>query len=451
MKFAIYGFFLFLSSTTIASASCPEPTDSSFQAAALAKFDCSSDLPLKGHETDRKFQTHYDFPKTLPEASKSPWLAIDPMQKPAEYMQSILNYVTKVNARPDIDWRIEDNKVEEWCNAPWFFMFREPLHGMTSERWSRPKELHASQLDWERNFAVGIYNDVACYGLGQIWSDPAFPKTRNFSFAEGAVAAKMLFTSASASSVPYLKDSKEWEVAANKDGSTITMRLLQLDLSVKDKRSPNGWFFGTFMYNAQQPGNTPYERLVPVGLIWGSDPDLNAGAYLQKAVTPKESWVNPAVASQFFALPRQHLGLFGRANGPVDNPMSACITCHQRATDWGTAVLPGTPEARQAAALLPDVPADPFNNDSVTAYFRNIGSDTPVPGTQSLDYVLQVSEGIAAFRNWVATDFPDHAASTSDVPAYPFKPEASGGNAPIQGRIPATEDITSDPPKLFVR
>lgn len=421
MKIAFFYLALFVSPVSAALADCPAPADNSFTAAARAKFDCSSSLPLKGHETDRKFQVHYDFPKTLPDTSKLPWLAINPDKDPAGYMKAILAYVTKVNARPEIDWRIEDNKQEQWCDAPWFFMLREPLRGMTTERWSRPKELHALQTSWERNFAVGIYNDVACYGFGQIWGDPAFPKTRGFAFAEGAVSAKMLFTSATPSSVPYLAGSKEWDIAGKKDGGMMTMRLLQLDISVKDKRSPNGWFFGTFVYNAMQPGNTPYERLVPVGLIWGSDPALNAEAYLSKAMTPTESWVNPDVAAQFYALPRQHLGLFGRANGPVDNPLSACITCHQRALDWGTAVLPDTWQETEAERLLPDVPSDPYDDKAIAAYFRNIGTNSPVADTQSLDYVLQVSKGITAFRNWVATDFPDHAASTTDVTPYPFK------------------------------
>ncbi|UXS01370.1 hypothetical protein [Agrobacterium tumefaciens] len=437
MKFSILFAAFFFSSISAALADCPAPVDSSFAAAAQAKFDCSSSLPLKGHETDRKFQVHYDFPKTLPDNTKLPWLSIDPQKEPAAYMKAILGYVTKVNARPDIDWRIEDNKEEQWCDAPWFFMLREPLRGMTTERWSRPKELHALQKGWERNFAVGIYNDVACYGFGQIWGDPAFPKTRGFAFAEGAVAAKMLFTTATPQDVPYLANSKEWEVAGKKDGGTMTMRLLQLDLSVKDKRSPNGWFFGTFVYNALQPGATPYDRLVPVGLIWGSDPALTANAYMTKGATPTESWVNPLIAEQFYALPRQHLGLFGRANGPVDNPKSACITCHQGSLDWGTAVLPKSWQASEAAKLMPGAPYDPYDDAAVTAYFRNIGTNSAVADTQALDYVLQVSKGIAAFRNWVATDFPDQAAATTDVPPYPFKPQPPGAFVP-------TDEISPD-------
>ena len=405
---------------TTASAECSLPPAKDFATQATALFNCPSALPLKGGEGKRKFQVHYDFPKTVPDPGRLPWLAVDPLTNPTGYMHAILEYATKYNGRPDIDWRIEDNKEQHWCNAPWLQDSREPLHGMTTERWSRPKELNEKQVAWAKNWAVGIYNDLACYGLGQIWSDPTFPKTKGFSLPEGALGIKLLFTNATPAQVPFLSNSKEWEVAAGNDGSIITMRMLQVDVSVKDKRSPNGWFFGTFMYDGTKPGKTPYDRLVPVGLMWGSDPDLLAGAYYEKAAVPKESWVNPEEAQRFYALPRQHLGLFGRTNGPVDNPKSACITCHQRAMDWGRAVLANSPEASQAAKLLPDVPSDPFIDSDAKAYFRNIGTESPVPNTQTLDYSLQVAKGISIFRAWVLLNYPDHAGSTTNIPPYPF-------------------------------
>lgn len=422
MKPIVLCFFMFVTFWTVqARADCPAPADKSFAAAATALFNCSSSRPLKGGDGERKFQVHYDFPTQLPDTSALPWQSVDPFADPYRYMTTILQYATKVNALPQIDWRIEDNKTEQWCDAPWFHMLREPLHGMTSERWSRPKELHELQTAWTRTWAVGIYNNVACYGLGQMWKDPSFPKTKGFAFADGALGVKMLFTSAMPALVPFLTGSKEWDVAANDDGSIITMRLLQMDISVKDKRSPNGWFFGTFMYDAAQPGNTPYDRLIPVGLIWGSDADLTSTNYLQGTASAKESWVNPVAAAHFYSLPRHTLGLFGRANGPVDNPLSACITCHQRAVDWGRAVQAKSPEEKEAEVLLPDAPADPFDAAAAKKYFRDIGSNPAVPDTQSLDYTLQVSKGIGAFRNWVAEAFPDHASSTTDVPPYPFK------------------------------
>jgi len=417
--------FMIVAVAPAAFAKCPDTTGMSYKKAAESMFNCPSNRPLIGAEEYRKFRIHYDFPQKLPNAKNLPWLSIDPFSQPAQYMKVILDYTTKVNARPEIDWRIEDNRMENWCSAPWFQSLREPLHGLTSERSSRPRELHVLQTEWARTWAVGIYNDVACYGFGQIWKDPTFPKTKGFAFANGALSIKMLFTTAKPSQVPYLTGSKEWIVAANDDGSTTTMRLLQIDISTKDDRSPNGWFFGTFIYNATQPGDTVWDRMVPVGLIWGSDPDLTATGYYEEASVPKEGWMNPAVAAMFFPLPRQNLGLFGRVNGPVDNPKSACITCHQRAVDWGREVLRGSPEEEETTKLLPDVPFDPFDAAAAKKYFRNIGSDTPVPGTQSLDYSLQVSKGIAFFRTWVAAKYPEESANTTDVTPYPFKPSVA--------------------------
>lgn len=45
-----------------------------------------------------------------------------------------------------------------------------------------------------------------------------------------------------------------------------------------------------------------------------------------------------------------------------------------------------------------------------------------VERTQQLDYSLQVARGIANFRAWVLASYPDNVASTTDVPAYDFKP-----------------------------
>ena len=42
---------------------------------------------------------------------------------------------------------------------------------------------------------------------------------------------------------------------------------------VKDRRAPSGWIFGNFQYNGAL-GPAQFENLVPVGLMWGEDPDI---------------------------------------------------------------------------------------------------------------------------------------------------------------------------------
>ena len=53
------------------------------------------------------------------------------------------------------------------------------------------------------------------------------------------------------------------------------MRLLQVDIAVKDNHFPaTGWTFSTFVYDERMYPAEPngWKRLVPVGIMWGNDP-----------------------------------------------------------------------------------------------------------------------------------------------------------------------------------
>ena len=68
-------------------------------------------------------------------------------------------------------------------------------------------------------------------------------------------------------------------------------------------------------------------------LVWGDDPENNVDASnpkpAQTIINPniKESIINPDTNE----LPPTHLGWNSRLNGPVDNPRSACMSCHSTA------------------------------------------------------------------------------------------------------------------------
>jgi hypothetical protein len=69
--------------------------------------------------------------------------------------------------------------------------------------------------------------------------------------------------------------------------------------------------------------------LRPVGLSWGNDfgftpADQQTGKKLTEST----------ISDQIPAYAAAHLGWAGRTNGPVDNPMSGCLSCH------GTAQFP---------------------------------------------------------------------------------------------------------------
>ncbi len=140
---------------------------------------------------------------------------------------------------------------------------------------------------------------------------------------------------------------------------------------------------GTFTYDAQEPGPTPWHRLVPIGLMWGNDP-----ARLFNGQPLVETWINPNLRMP------QHLG-YGmggqrRLNGPVDNPISSCLSCHSTAA---ISLNPPRPTIRA-------VPQNNPTNQELALYFRNIQSGVPFStGYTSLDYSRQLQDGIANLVN----------------------------------------------------
>jgi hypothetical protein len=132
------------------------------------------------------------------------------------------------------------------------------------------------------------------------------------------------------------------------------MRFLQMAVRIKDsKASPEtGWVFIAFAYDARSSGATVWDRAIPVGAMWGNDPQL---AKYPNGLGPngrlQETWVNAG-------LPRfitDGLGWGGRLAGPLDvgirhnvvtvsgqrfgtgnDPKtalaaSACVSCHSAA------------------------------------------------------------------------------------------------------------------------
>ncbi|MGI9395588.1 MAG: hypothetical protein ACR2OY_13140, partial [Boseongicola sp.] len=92
---------------------------------------------------------------------------------------------------------------------------------------------------------------------------------------------------------------------------------LQMSIKVKDSvASPvTGWVFMAFVYDATSTGQTVWDRFVPIGAMWGNDPQFN---HLPKGLpeggTLTETWVNPDKPP----FTEDTLGWGGRMAGPMD-------------------------------------------------------------------------------------------------------------------------------------
>jgi hypothetical protein len=347
------------------------------------------------------FKLRQDYPKTKPAVGPKPWKSFNFKTQPVQYLQSVLSYCEEGNV--NVDWQLEKNTVRNWYHAPWLHTTangREFVHGLTGERSSRPHELDPAQTGSFANWAVGFYNAPGGYVIGRVWKDPNSPNPAVVSFPDGTVTCKLLFTTAPVAQVPYLKNSFEWQANASTTSggprSIQTVRLLQVDVAVRDSRAntTTGWVFGTFVYDGNAAGATPWDRLVPVGLMWGNDPTVTE-AVKTSTTHLTQTFINPAVG------PPQHLGRAGRLNGPVDNPKSSCLSCHS------------TAQVEARSNVLPDA------ND-VMRWFRNIKATEafdPGPGQHSLGYSLQLALGIERFET-----------------AHPAQPHVGGPGAAVPSK-----------------
>jgi hypothetical protein len=356
------------------------------------------------------FKLRQDYPKTKPAVGTKPWKSFSFKTQPVPYLQSVLSYCKEGNV--DVDWQLEKNTVRNWYHAPWLHTTpngREFVHGLTGERSSRPHELDPGQTGSFANWAVGFYNAPGGYVIGQVWKDPNAPNPSAVSFPDGTVTCKLLFTTAPVAQVPYLKNSFEWQANASTSSggprSIQRVRLLQVDVAVRDSRAntTTGWVFGTFVYDGNAAGATPWDRLVPVGLMWGNDPTVTEPTKTSTTHLT-QTFINPAVG------PAQHLGRAGRLNGPVDNPKSSCLSCHSTA-QW-----------KALSNVLPDA-TDPMR------WFRNVKATEafdPGPGQHSLGYSLQIALGLERFHTAHPSQLTGTIAPAAAAPSKKTKPISRG-------------------------
>lgn len=351
--------------------------------------------------------------------TSAPWLNHDfriEAQRLA-YLQALKQYVLEDLAPYDF---VPQNGAlsgkTRWYHVPMMtsgFFPREPRHGLTEER-----ALRASEQSWLSSdmgaYGIGLYNKLGGYTVGQVFQhpDPMQADPGKAQFIDGTVVMKVLFAEYDPGAIvgpDPLANSPAWQIQAPDDasGDTFEVRLLQMDIAVKDARSTEtGWVFATYVYDESLPAANPADRwynLTPVGLAWGNDPDVTA------AGDPDldENWINPAVPAPFAGMTGKH----GRLNGPVDNPDSSCMSCHS--TAQVRANLAGSDSFMPYKGVA-FIPADTCSEQDKMNWFRNIdGSEPfgvttqasgfcdltepplPTPPVHSLDYSLQLQLALA--------------------------------------------------------
>src|ERR1035437_2350067 len=354
----------------------------------MARKDCGrgkfKDYYLQGQGGDpsadykgRVFKLSQDYPTQLPPKEAYPWLKIafkdgGPVD-PRAYLQALLDYGLEGNV--DVDFYVQDNKVRKWDGMPlmdWNTEVasdwpgtdgREFVHGLTHEFDSEGNTFGVAQKEFVDTWAQAYVNDRYAFSVGQVYCN----------------------------------------LAERKLGK---VRLIQIDLQVRDNGSTTGWLLGTYGYDGRAKGDTPWKRMVPLGIQWGNNPTVT---FAQTCSGPNgpcdydkltEQWINRQAVKDLATPPLSfnHLGFGGRLAGPVDNPKSSCMGCHQTA---GFPTVPILAEFAPNGALLKlDAQTHPETAQSLRMmYFGNVLGGAVFSDTQlySTDYSLQLSMGLQNF------------------------------------------------------
>jgi hypothetical protein len=304
---------------------------------------------------------------------------------------------------------------------------REMARGMTLERSIAPGEL-GGNTERLQNYAVAYYDARGARTFQQVWSTAIAGEdnavTSAMQFAEGSLVYKLLFSAARPGDFPQdlLQGSVTTSILPNAGGQPVQVRLLQIDIAVKDSRAgATGWYFATYAYDRNNTNASPWRRMAPLGLMWGNDP---GGPPLT------QTWINPA--APLYA--RQHLGVDGRLNGPVDNPNSACMSCHSTAQAPSVAqIMP------QGACNQPPFRANWFRNlpgSQAFGRFTPSGqtciTTPPSNAPTAADYSLQLSTTVSRSLTTPDTFNPCTWDTANPPAAIPTPPAAAPPNqAPV--------------------
>lgn len=398
--------------------------DFGFMVSSAEYFEKYSDQPIFRLKAD--FPT--EKPKTLPD-----FLEIDFKEYPLDYIEAVRAYAFEGNLP---DWDPYKNDVREWYHIPWLHPTTtgpgayppnggtEGFHGLIKEAPLTAGQLGPNLLGVPGDYsvyAITLVNDMAGYAMGRMWADPENPDPsvldRRFpdgGFPYGTVFAKLLFTDApkGIDRVDSLENPLQWQAYITENfwlsskRVVGTVNLLQMDIAVRDPRadrSPEnpqgtGWVFGTFAYNGQVNNPNKFMNLVPVGLMWGNDPDNRENK--TTPFPPTETIVNRELQETVIfedpLLPPQHLGWNGRLNGPADLNTVSCMSCHITAQyPQATSLVP--PGASPDGGKEPPAQG---GTDAWMEWFQNIDAATSMnPQTYSTDYSFQVAIALQNFFN----------------------------------------------------
>lgn len=354
------------------------------------------------------FVLHHDYPDSRPPASPEIWPRAAEWPLTPQNIDSFLLRLRKYaydSLRP-VDWRPQHIQTGPggqggWYHAPWqseIFTTEQMGHGMPT--WCGrdyyrglyfgtplPKDaLPGLEKDY-KNYEVVFYNDMGGWYLGRVWDEAGNPNLANSQMPVGLVIVKLVFSTVPARGV--LEGAPQWSAflpqsAACEDPAPTPVTLVQIDIAVKDPaHAPEtGWMFTTYSYDKDHPSTDPWERMLPLGAMWGNDPTVAPPGALHETVVS-------AGKPKFFS---RNLGWGGRLAGPIDAARNtgSCLGCHMSSEF--------TPDRTAKLENHMIAPTGTPTKELLEVYFRNLQGYEPFTTKgdwAALDYSFVLLGGLA--------------------------------------------------------
>lgn len=331
-------------------------------------------IPSPSEYNDTLFTFHYQYPTTYKKPDEMPWKEVlhgKPLttENALAYVLALKKHVKKT-LKSFLDDPKKWNKSSQkgWYSMLWAgdavektgWEGRDAIYGTYTGQIMSKDVYKESNLSVNiRNHAAIYYNETAAYTLHKVWQKcrdgnktqcTPMVEHAEAQFEEGSIIVKAAGVTATPEEWPVLKRAAKWQVYRkpfNLNGTIVSdkprvidLRVGIFDIIVKDSiASPKtGWVFSTLVYDSRKKGDNVWDRMVPLGAIWGNDPDVNSAKYPNKPL--KENYINPDAP----AWTKVTLGYGGRMAGPFDIavkynvevgdknvtalPSSSCLSCH---------------------------------------------------------------------------------------------------------------------------
>lgn len=412
-------------------------------------------IPAKSEYNGPLFKFNYNYPTHYVKPKHMPWTRI--LKGKPLTQENAYRYIMELKkhvSNPMKTFVLEPQKWNEEPQKGWYSMVwagqnieptgwegREAIYGTYTGQIMSKEVYKDYGLSVDiRNYAAIYYDETAAYTLHKVWQkcnkgkNECVPSINDneAQFKEGAIVIKSAGVTATPEQWPVLEGAAKWQIyrkpfdlngtIENANPQVTDIRVGIFDIIVKDSVAApqTGWVFATLVYDKNAKGDNAWDKMVPLGAMWGNDPEVNSAK--NPAQKLKQNYINPKAP----AWSKVTLGYGKRLSGPFDIAVkynvvvdgkvvpslrsSSCLSCHGTSS-----YIPGSDSSPTFFYPVKDYSTKPWimynpGSKEWNEWFQNRWGDIPQSkekGAIALDYSTFLEAVLMNYAAANSTENPD--------------------------------------------